>query len=1570
MKKITLISFLFLSLVFLLTACDGGHTHSYTLKNVDDVYLASPADCEKAAEYYYSCACGEKGDTTFANGAKLGHDEQPHDAKAPTCTEVGWDAYVTCSRCDYTTYAEKAALEHDEQTHDAKAPTCTEVGWDAYVTCSRCDYTTYAEKAALEHDEQSHDAKAPTCTEVGWDAYVTCSRCDYTTYVEKGVIDHVYSSTLKHNSTHHYCECSCGAKKDEAKHVSSGAATANKDEVCTVCGYVINKAVGISFNSLTVDGTNVYGKVSNDTIFYSFINEVNTFGGAKYIVSNKITGENPISTKTVELDVGDNTVYVIEMIDGEPTAIYTVVIRRRPIYEVTFNTNGGTAVGTQFVEEDSLATASSTTRVGYTFAGWSYDFSTPVTSDIRVTANWNPNTNTPYRVEYYLENLEDSGYTLTETENLLGTTDTTATAEQKVFEHFTFNSSKSVMRGNIAGDGSLVLKIYHTRDSYTIKTSVTDAKGGSVTVGGTYPYGTEIKLSATVNAGYSFFGYFAGDDKLCETTDYIFTVSENLDIVTKIEANEDTPYKVEYYLENLEDSGYTLTETENLFGTTDTTATAEQKVFEHFTFNSAKSAMSGNIAGDGSLVLKVYYTRDKYTIKTSVTDAKGGSVTVGGTYPYGTEIKLSATVNAGYSFLGYFVGDDKICDTTDYTFTVSESLDIVAKIEANKDTPYKVEYYLENLEDSGYTLTETENLFGTTDTIATAEQKVFEHFTFNSSKSVMSGNIAGNGSLVLKVYYTRNRYAVSNSNSELGNITNGGMYKYGTYVTLTAHAKLLGYEFVGWYSEDELISTETTYAFTADRDIEARFAVRADMANFIFTSSATSCKITGIKDNTVTEIIVPNCVTSIGKGAFSSCNNINRITLPFVGASKDGNSNTHFGYIFGASSHNDNFGCVPSSLKTVVITGGTSIGSHAFYCCDSLASIEIPDSVTSIGSCAFDYCDSLTSVNFGENSLLTSIGSYAFNDCDSLARIEIPDSVISIGDYAFYCCSSLTSVKIGNGVTSIGYGAFHNCSSITSIVIPDSVTSIGSYAFYNCSSLTSVKIGNGVTSIGDWAFHNCSSLTNVTIGNGVTSIGYGAFDYCDSLTSVNFGENSLLTSIGSYAFNDCDSLARIEIPDSVISIGSCAFEYCTSLASVTIGKGVTSIGERAFYNCYKLVEVINKSQLNITAGSFDNGHVAYYAKEVHNGESKIVNKDGYLFYSYKGINYLLGYVGDDTELTFSESYGGESYEIYDYAFYNCDSLTSVTIPDSVTSIGDSAFEDCRSLTSVTIGNSVTSIGDNAFIGCYELVEVINKSQLNITAGSSSNGYVSYYAKEVHRGESKIVNKDGYLFYTYNDVNYLLGYVGDDIELTLPDSYNGENYTIYRYAFDGNDKITSVTIPNSVTSIGYYAFSDCTSLVSIVIPDSVTSIGDSAFEDCRSLTSVTIGNSVTSIGFRAFSDCTSLTSVTIPDSVTSIDIHAFDSCTSLTSVTIGNGVTSISSTAFQSCTSLTSVTIGNSVTSIGDNAFYNCSSLTSIKYRGSQQQWNSISKGKNWNQYYSNGSPCTINYTMTYNYTGK
>ena len=188
---------------------------------------------------------------------------------------------------------------------------------------------------------------------------------------------------------------------------------------------------------------------------------------------------------------------------------------------------------------------------------------------------------------------------------------------------------------------------------------------------------------------------------------------------------------------------------------------------------------------------------------------------------------------------------------------------------------------------------------------------------------------------------------------------------------------------------------------------------------------------------------------------------------------------------------------------------------------------------------------------------------------------------------------------------------------------------------------------------------------------------------------------------------------------------------------------------------------------------------------------------------------------------------------------------------SVTSIGSSAFYSCDGLTSVTIPNSVTSIGSSAFSGCSSLRKVLNFSNLNITKGSSGYGYVGYYASLVLNNPEFI---DNYVFAPNGNTYALYGYMGTDTNLQLPEKYKGENYVIGDYAFSYCSGLTSVTIPNSVTSIGNYAFDYCSGLTSVTIPNSVTSIGKNAFAGCSGLTLVTIGNSVTSIGDYAFYGC--------------------------------------------------------------------------------------------------------------------
>ncbi len=325
-------------------------------------------------------------------------------------------------------------------------------------------------------------------------------------------------------------------------------------------------------------------------------------------------------------------------------------------------------------------------------------------------------------------------------------------------------------------------------------------------------------------------------------------------------------------------------------------------------------------------------------------------------------------------------------------------------------------------------------------------------------------------------------------------------------------------------------------------------------------------------------------------------------------------------------------------------------------------------------------------------------------------------------------------------------------------------------------------------------------------------------------------------------------------------------------------------------------------------------------------------------------------------------FGGRTYDVIgigSYAFYGCSSLTSITIPDGVTSIGDWAFDGCSSLTSITIPDSVTSIGDSAFDGCSSLTSITIPDGVTSIGDWAFDGCSSLTSIDVDEQNKVYADVDGVLF-SKNMTELIQFPAAKGGAYKVPDSVT----SIGGWAFQGCSSLTSINIPDSVTSIGDYAFYGCSSLTSINIPDRVTSIGDYAFYGCSSLTSINIPDSVTSIGDYAFDGCSSLTSITIPDSVNSIGNFAFYGCSSLTSIDVDEqneeyadvdgvlfskdmakliqfpaakggayeiqyGVTSIGGWAFYGCSSLTSVTIPDGVTSIGDDAFEGCSSLTSV-----------------------------------------
>ena len=613
-----------------------------------------------------------------------------------------------------------------------------------------------------------------------------------------------------------------------------------------------------------------------------------------------------------------------------------------------------------------------------------------------------------------------------------------------------------------------------------------------------------------------------------------------------------------------------------------------------------------------------------------------------------------------------------------------------------------------------------------------------------------------------------------------------------------------------------LLSTLTASAYDAEIDgIYYNFDIStrtAEVTYYVYASESNSSAYTGSVTipETVTYEGVTYSVTLIGNSAFYKCRSLTSVTIP-NSVVEIGNSAFHK--------------CI--SLTSIKIPSTvTSIGNLAFDDCYSLTSIAIPSSVISIGSSAFSGCSGLTSISVATGNTVynsqNKIKGNAIIETASNTLIagckytNIPNGVTAIGDYAF-SGSGLTKISIPNSVTSIGNQAFSYCSSLTSITIPNSVTSIGNQAFYRCEGMTSVTIGNGVTAIGPSTFSNCSLLTSVTIGNSVTSIGSNAFYNCSSLKDVychaeqvpntdysafsrvpltsatlNVPEASIKsykdtepwsgfgiitrtgilidgllfhldtnTNQATVTYGDINYSGKVTIPEtvtyggvtySVTEIGEKCFYQCSNLTSVTIPNSVVSIGEWAFYKCSSLTSVTIPNSVTTIGNSAFNNCSALTSIEIPNSVTSI----------------------------------GEG------AFYNCSGLTEVTIGNGVTTIGNDAFEYCKNLTEVTIPNSVTSIGYSAFYGCSGLTSV------TIPNSVTSIGNQAFYNTAWYSNQSEGLIYAGRVAYLYKG--------------TMPEN-------------------TSIAIKEGTLGISPYAFSECKNLTSITIPNSVTSIGNGAFSNC-------------------------------------------------------------------------------------------------------------------------------------------
>lgn len=510
-----------------------------------------------------------------------------------------------------------------------------------------------------------------------------------------------------------------------------------------------------------------------------------------------------------------------------------------------------------------------------------------------------------------------------------------------------------------------------------------------------------------------------------------------------------------------------------------------------------------------------------------------------------------------------------------------------------------------------------------------------------------------------------------------------------------------------------------------------------------------------------------------------------------------------------------------------------------------------------------------------------------------------------------------------------------------------------------------------VTAIGEFAFIYMG-IESITIPDTITTIGMGAFRGCIQLKSIDFSSN--LKTIGYGAFASCYKLTKVVLPEGLTTIEDEAFYSCPSLISITIPSTLTTFEDNfVFYDCRKLIEIINLSNVDIADIIKTTDHSNSEALEIHTGESKLVESGDYLFYTTTGKNWLMAYTGDDVNITLPGSYNGRNYYVHPYAFFELnDKLLSITMENdenAVIALDDNAFAYCRIMKTVSISNNVLSIGTDIFEGCEQLTSV-----------SVDSGNESYSST----GNCLV----------WKDRKMLLKGFNDSV---IPN--DGSVEIIYYDAFYGCEEITQVVIPEGVTTIGSRAFYGCTSLQQVVIPSTIQTIGEDAFANtnisynrydngnylgnennpyivlvCPAETEITscIIHDDTQIVVRgAFEECTKIKSLTVPfigaskiqsedaetgylgyifgaydyrsqqDYVPSslktviltnsscIEAFAFYECSNIENVTIPNTVSKIGSYAFGSCTGITSIVVPKSVESIGNNTFSGCTSLISI-----------------------------------------
>ena len=641
-------------------------------------------------------------------------------------------------------------------------------------------------------------------------------------------------------------------------------------------------------------------------------------------------------------------------------------------------------------------------------------------------------------------------------------------------------------------------------------------------------------------------------------------------------------------------------------------------------------------------------------------------------------------------------------------------------------------------------------------------------------------------------------------------------------------------------------------------------------------------KSTGV---TVTDLIVPDGVTSIGRCAFRSYKKLRSVSMA------DSVTNVEVG---------------------------------VFFQCENLGNVVLPSNLEAIGADAFGHCSSLTNVVMSTN--VATIGSYAFAQCGRLADITIPASVMSVGEQAFSGCDLLFDTTSRPGLVVIDGWVVDTIESPSGILDLSGVRGVADSVFSGCSNLTCVTAVDGLACIGNNAFNNCSDLTSVMLPNGMSHIGEGAFNKCSGLMSVMLPNS--VNYIGEGAFSECDNLVRVAVPQCVSSISEMFPGSYRTLTSVAVDEGATNVADRLFAGCAGLVNVAIPTSI-VSIG-----------KDIFSGCTQIdrlniediaawtqINFDGPM-----KVPYDL-YLNDERVRVLNIPNG--VHEIKDWAFADCASLEEVVFPDGLETIGEGAFLGCTNLTRVAFRSRPNSFG------------ALDLRSIELDGCQSTNGYRVYKGWILgyeDSSASRLEIPDGII----GIAPYALSDFWDLEEIVLPESLKYIGYGAFMNdtylngvvipdgveyidgaAFKNCTYLRNVRIGDGVRRIGSEAFCNCSQLTILSIPDGVASIGDGVCSNCWRMTSVKLPLGLESIGRGVFTKCTSLIGAAVPTSRFTMRQVFEDRYDKLASVSIVPGETEICVSAFEGCVAFSAIDIPEGITNCGDRAFYGCTKLAEI-----------------------------------------